>query len=97
MPFAPWIWAFVVRRIQRSSPVQNRMRAPSSPPISITRACLRLPRPPSLILFRHGDWSEADVISRLSVLLAGLSEADIARSIQVVDRDRVWSRRLPIA
>ena len=52
---------------------------------------------PSLILFRRGDWSEADVIARRSDLLAGLSEADIAQSILVVDRDRVRRRRLPIA
>jgi predicted nuclease of predicted toxin-antitoxin system len=52
---------------------------------------------PSLLLFPRGDWSEAEVIARLSNLLAGLSEADIAQSILVVDRDRVRRRRLPIA
>ncbi|HET7880114.1 MAG TPA: DUF5615 family PIN-like protein [Acetobacteraceae bacterium] len=51
---------------------------------------------PSLILFRHGNWSEAEVIERLSGVLAGLSEADIAHSILVVDRDRVRRRQLPI-
>ena len=51
---------------------------------------------PSLILFRHGNWSEADVVARLSEVLAGLSEQDIAQSILVVDRDRVRRRRLPI-
>ena len=51
---------------------------------------------PSLILFRHGKWSEADVVARLSEVLAGLSEQDIAQSILVVDRDRVRRRRLPI-
>jgi len=51
---------------------------------------------PSLILFRHGNWSEADVVARLSQVLAGLSEQDIAQSILVVDRDRVRRRRLPI-
>lgn len=52
---------------------------------------------PSLFLFRRGDWSEAEVIARLSDLLAGLSEADIAESTLVVDHDRVRRRRLPIA
>jgi predicted nuclease of predicted toxin-antitoxin system len=52
---------------------------------------------PSLLLFRRGDCCEAEVIARLSNLLAGLSEADIAQSILVVDRDRVRRRRLPIA
>jgi DTW domain-containing protein YfiP len=52
---------------------------------------------PSLILFRDGDWSEADVIARMSELLRALPEADIAQSIIVVDRDRVRRRRLPIS
>jgi predicted nuclease of predicted toxin-antitoxin system len=51
---------------------------------------------PSLILFRNGNWSEAEVRIRLSEILATLTEADIARSIIVVDRDRVRRRRLPI-
>jgi predicted nuclease of predicted toxin-antitoxin system len=52
---------------------------------------------PSLILFRSGDWTECEVRTRLSDILAKLSEGDIARSIIVVDRDRVRRRRLPIA
>jgi predicted nuclease of predicted toxin-antitoxin system len=51
---------------------------------------------PSLILFRDGEWSEADVIARMSDVLAALSEVDISQSIIVVDRDRVRRRRLPI-
>jgi predicted nuclease of predicted toxin-antitoxin system len=51
---------------------------------------------PSLILFRHGDWSEAETIARLSDILCALSEADITQSILVVDRNRVRRRRLPI-
>jgi hypothetical protein len=49
-----------------------------------------------LILFRNGNWSEAEVRTRLGEILATLTEADIARSIIVVDRDRVRRRRLPI-
>src|SRR5258708_1107204 len=52
---------------------------------------------PSLILFRGGDWSDAEIITRTSEVLAGLSESDIAHSILVVERSRVWRRRLPIA
>jgi predicted nuclease of predicted toxin-antitoxin system len=52
---------------------------------------------PSLILFRDGDWSDADVIVRLDEVLQALTEADVAQSIIVVDRDRVRRRRLPIA
>ena len=51
---------------------------------------------PSLILFRNGDWAEAEVRTRLNEILATLTEADIAGSIIVVDRDRVRRRRLPI-
>ena len=51
---------------------------------------------PSLILFRDGDWSDADVITRLREVLQSLAEADVAQSIIVVDRDRVRRRRLPI-
>src|SRR5712691_10736885 len=35
---------------------------------------------PSLILFRGGDWSDAEVITRISDVLAGQSEADIVHS-----------------
>jgi predicted nuclease of predicted toxin-antitoxin system len=51
---------------------------------------------PSLILFRNGNWSETEVCARLDEILATLTEADIACSIIVVDRDRVRRRRLPI-
>jgi len=52
---------------------------------------------PSLILFRDGNWSEADVVSRLREVLQALSDDDIAQSIIVVDRNRVRRRRLPIS
>lgn len=52
---------------------------------------------PSLILFRNGDWTEAEVRNRLDAVLSSLSADDIAHSIVVVDRDRVRRRRLPIA
>jgi predicted nuclease of predicted toxin-antitoxin system len=51
---------------------------------------------PSVILFRSGDWNEADVIARMGEILRALDEADIAQSILVVERDRVRRRRLPI-
>src|SRR5207249_7275880 len=51
---------------------------------------------PSLILFRDGDWSEADVIARMSEILRALTATEIAHSIIVVDRNRVRRRRLPI-
>jgi hypothetical protein len=51
---------------------------------------------PSLILFRGGNWSEADVVANMQEILHGLDETDIRQSILVVDRDRVRRRRLPI-
>ena len=51
---------------------------------------------PSLILFRDGDWSEADVIARMAQVLAALTEAEIAQSIIVIERDRLRRRRLPL-
>ena len=51
---------------------------------------------PSLILFREGDWSEADVIARMGDTLRALTAAEIAQSIVVVERDRLRRRRLPI-
>jgi len=52
---------------------------------------------PSLILFRHGNWSDSEIIARLSEVLGSLGETEIQQSILVVDRDRVPRRRLPIA
>ena len=51
---------------------------------------------PSLILFRGGDWSEAEVIVRIGDALPNLTDPDIMQSILVVDRDRIRRRRLPI-
>jgi predicted nuclease of predicted toxin-antitoxin system len=51
---------------------------------------------PSLILFRDGDWSDADVIARLQQLFQTLTPAEIAQSILIVDRHRVRRRRLPM-
>lgn len=51
---------------------------------------------PGLILFRGGDWSDADVIVRMRELLRSLSAVEFEQSILVVERDRVRRRRLPI-
>jgi predicted nuclease of predicted toxin-antitoxin system len=51
---------------------------------------------PSLILFRGGSWSEADVRARMAMVLANLETTDIVGSIIVVERDRVRRRRLPL-
>jgi predicted nuclease of predicted toxin-antitoxin system len=51
---------------------------------------------PGLILFRAGDWGEAEIIARIRGVIDGIDAADLARSIVVVDRDRIRKRRLPI-
>lgn len=51
---------------------------------------------PSLVLFRGGNWTEADVIDRLHAVLDSVRSEEIACSIIVVDRDRVRRRKLPI-
>jgi predicted nuclease of predicted toxin-antitoxin system len=51
---------------------------------------------PSLILFRDGDWSDADIIARMGEIVRTLTAAEIAQSIIVVERGRVRRRRLPI-
>jgi predicted nuclease of predicted toxin-antitoxin system len=51
---------------------------------------------PSLILFRGGDWSDDEVIARINQLLQSVVDAEIERSIFVIERNRVRRRRLPI-
>jgi predicted nuclease of predicted toxin-antitoxin system len=51
---------------------------------------------PSLILFRGGSWSEADVRTRLASILTGLTVDDMSGSIIVVERERFRRRRLPL-
>jgi predicted nuclease of predicted toxin-antitoxin system len=51
---------------------------------------------PSLILFRDGNWSDAEIIARMAQVLASLVAADIVQSIIVIERDRVRRRPLPL-
>jgi predicted nuclease of predicted toxin-antitoxin system len=51
---------------------------------------------PALILFRGGDWSDPEIVTRMARLLDNVSDADDGNSIFVVERDRVRRRRLPI-
>src|SRR4051812_30402701 len=51
---------------------------------------------PSLILFRGGDWSDAEITARMEQVLEALDAEQLARSILVVDRNRIRRRRLPI-
>ena len=51
---------------------------------------------PSLILFRGGDWGDAEILTRMAEVLASFNQIDIEHSIVVVERDRIRRRRLPI-
>ncbi|HKG00495.1 MAG TPA: DUF5615 family PIN-like protein [Xanthobacteraceae bacterium] len=51
---------------------------------------------PGLILFRGGDWTDADVIARVDRLLRSTTGLDLERSVFVIERNRVRRRRLPI-
>jgi predicted nuclease of predicted toxin-antitoxin system len=52
---------------------------------------------PSLILFRDGNWSDAEIIARMSEILRAVPPADMEQSIIVVELNRVRRRRLPIS
>jgi predicted nuclease of predicted toxin-antitoxin system len=51
---------------------------------------------PGLILFRGGDWSEAEAQARLGKALNSVSERELARSIVVIERTRIRRRGLPV-
>ena len=51
---------------------------------------------PSLVLFRNGDWSDADVVRRMKDELDAIPESELATSIVVVDRYSIRRRRLPL-
>ena len=53
-------------------------------------------RDSSLILFRDGNWSEAEVLTRMGEILRGMTAADLTQSIIVVEHGRVRRRRLPV-
>lgn len=51
---------------------------------------------PSLILFRDGNWSDAEIIARMADVMKALTADEISRSIVVVERRRIRRRLLPI-
>ena len=51
---------------------------------------------PSVILFRDGNWSDTEVVARMSTVLLALTEAEIQGSVVVVERERLRRRRLPL-
>jgi predicted nuclease of predicted toxin-antitoxin system len=51
---------------------------------------------PAVILFRGGDWSTAQAIGRLQVVLAVISADELVSSLVVVERTRIRRRTLPL-
>ncbi len=51
---------------------------------------------PGIILFRGGDYSEAEARERLARALEVLPAEGLSRSIIVIERSRIRRRRLPI-
>ena len=51
---------------------------------------------PGLILLRGGNYSEADSLDRLRRVLISVPQDELAKSIVVVDRERIRRRWLPI-
>jgi len=51
---------------------------------------------PGLILFRGGNYSEAESIGRLSAALDRIAERELPHSIVVIEKRRIRQRHLPI-
>jgi predicted nuclease of predicted toxin-antitoxin system len=51
---------------------------------------------PGLILFRGGEYSEAEVVERLKEALTKVPKEEISSSIVVIEKWRIRRRRLPL-
>ena len=51
---------------------------------------------PAVILFRGGDWTESQVIGRLSAAIAVIPEEELSKSLVVVEKARIRRRSLPL-
>jgi predicted nuclease of predicted toxin-antitoxin system len=51
---------------------------------------------PAVILLRGGDWTESQVIGRLSTALAVIPESEISKSLVVIEKTRIRRRALPL-
>jgi len=52
---------------------------------------------PGLILFRHGNYSEKQVVELMTRVMASIPAPELQSSIVVVDEKSIRKRRLPIA
>jgi predicted nuclease of predicted toxin-antitoxin system len=51
---------------------------------------------PAVILFRGGDWTEGQVIGRLSTAIAVIPEGELSTSLVVIEKARIRRRALPL-
>jgi predicted nuclease of predicted toxin-antitoxin system len=51
---------------------------------------------PGLILFRGGNYSEAESVARLRRVLETVDPKELPHSIVVIEKDRIRRRRLPL-
>ena len=51
---------------------------------------------PGLILFRGGNYSEQEVVARLTRVLVPIQHEELPKSIVVIEKARIRRRRLPL-
>ena len=51
---------------------------------------------PGLILFRGGNYSEQEALSRLKRVLETIPQKELPSSVIVIEKDRIRRRRLPL-
>jgi predicted nuclease of predicted toxin-antitoxin system len=97
MPSTQPLWAFIAPDNEIIAYAKREGRTVVTADLDYPRllAIARIHQP-GLILFRSGNWTEAAIRIRLDHVFATLTEAEIARSIVVIDRDRMRRRRLPL-
>lgn len=59
--------------------------------LALSRACH-----PSVILFRGGEWSNAEVIARADLLIGAFSPDRFEKAFITIDHARVRYRKLPL-
>jgi predicted nuclease of predicted toxin-antitoxin system len=51
---------------------------------------------PAVILFRDGVWNDSQAINRLSDAMAIIPEAELSKSLVVIEKSRIRRRGLPL-
>jgi predicted nuclease of predicted toxin-antitoxin system len=51
---------------------------------------------PAVTLFRGGEWTDSQVVDRLSAAMAIIPEDELAKSLVVTEKSRIRRRALPL-